>query len=199
MIAAIAMTQLIGGCSSPATAAATPALLSDERRSPSSSPRQFLQQQFKDGPSSACGTFSNTNNTNTKTSLTRGGGTTTMATTSTKTALLFATAPTTLPKGLSFRKICSHCGRSRADHGDSGFGNACPFRTCAKCGESHDDNAAVGGGSTVSSSSRMGVVCTRATDPQQRQYTALLTAWAEAATVKRALQKRHDKEGGRSS
>jgi hypothetical protein len=40
----------------------------------------------------------------------------------------------------------------------------------------------------------MGVFCTRASDPQQRQYTALLTAWAEAATVKRALQQRHEKK-----
>jgi len=39
-----------------------------------------------------------------------------------------------LPKSLSFRKICSKCGRTRAEHGELGFGNKCTFRTCGKCG-----------------------------------------------------------------
>lgn len=39
-----------------------------------------------------------------------------------------------LPKSLSFRKICSKCGRTRSEHGELGFGNKCTFGTCGKCG-----------------------------------------------------------------
>ena len=39
-----------------------------------------------------------------------------------------------LPKSLSFRKICSKCGRTRAEHGELGFGNKCTFGDCGKCG-----------------------------------------------------------------
>lgn len=39
----------------------------------------------------------------------------------------------TLPKELSFRKICSRCGRTRGAHGELGFGNRCPFNDCARC------------------------------------------------------------------
>lgn len=39
-----------------------------------------------------------------------------------------------LPKSLSFRKICSKCGRTRGEHGELGFGNKCTFGDCGKCG-----------------------------------------------------------------
>lgn len=39
-----------------------------------------------------------------------------------------------LPKSLSFRKICSKCGKSRGEHGDLGYGNKCVFQECGKCG-----------------------------------------------------------------
>lgn len=39
-----------------------------------------------------------------------------------------------LPKALSFRKICSKCGRTRGEHGELGFGNKCTFTDCGKCG-----------------------------------------------------------------
>ena len=39
-----------------------------------------------------------------------------------------------LPKALSFRKICSRCGRTRSEHGEMGFGNSCSFETCGRCG-----------------------------------------------------------------
>ena len=39
-----------------------------------------------------------------------------------------------LPKGLTFRKVCSNCGRQRAEHGEFGFGNKCALTTCGKCG-----------------------------------------------------------------
>jgi hypothetical protein len=43
-----------------------------------------------------------------------------------------------LPNSLSFRKICSKCGKTRAEHGDCGFGNKCQFDTCGKCGAAAD-------------------------------------------------------------
>jgi len=47
--------------------------------------------------------------------------------------------PTTnLPKSLSFRKICSSCGRSRGEHGELGFGNKCVYQDCGRCGASID-------------------------------------------------------------
>jgi hypothetical protein len=39
-----------------------------------------------------------------------------------------------LPKGLSFRKICSTCGKTRGEHGELGFGNKCVFQECGRCG-----------------------------------------------------------------
>ena len=41
-----------------------------------------------------------------------------------------------LPKSLSFRKICSRCGRTRSEHGEMGFGNSCSFENCGCCGAS---------------------------------------------------------------
>ncbi|KAL7571241.1 hypothetical protein ACA910_008899 [Epithemia clementina (nom. ined.)] len=38
-----------------------------------------------------------------------------------------------LPKSLSFRKICSKCGKTRSEHGELGFGNKCVFQECGKC------------------------------------------------------------------
>jgi hypothetical protein len=40
---------------------------------------------------------------------------------------------TGLPKSLSFRKICSRCGKTRGEHGDLGFGNKCVFQECGRC------------------------------------------------------------------
>lgn len=39
-----------------------------------------------------------------------------------------------LPKSLSFRKICSKCGKTRGEHGELGFGNKCVYQDCGKCG-----------------------------------------------------------------
>ena len=44
--------------------------------------------------------------------------------------------PLGLPKALSFRKICSRCGKTRGEHGEFGFGNKCEFDDCGKCGAS---------------------------------------------------------------
>ena len=43
-----------------------------------------------------------------------------------------------LPPGVSFRKICSHCGRQRAEHADFGFGSKCRMNTCGRCGADED-------------------------------------------------------------
>lgn len=48
-----------------------------------------------------------------------------------------------LPINLTFRKICSRCGRQRAEHGEFGFGNKCCFSTCGRCGSDsklHEEN-----------------------------------------------------------
>jgi hypothetical protein len=52
-----------------------------------------------------------------------------------------ATSPSTssttgggLPKSLSFRKICSKCGKTRGEHGELGFGHRCVYQDCGKCG-----------------------------------------------------------------
>jgi hypothetical protein len=61
-----------------------------------------------------------------------------------------------LPKSLSFRKICSKCGRTRAEHGELGFGNKCTFTDCGKCGallKLHDLHK-----------TKMGILCTLAVD-----------------------------------
>ena len=41
---------------------------------------------------------------------------------------------TGLPKALSFRKICSKCGKTRGEHGELGFGNKCVYQDCGRCG-----------------------------------------------------------------
>lgn len=42
--------------------------------------------------------------------------------------------PPTLPKSLSYRKICSKCGKTRSEHGELGFGNKCVYQDCGRCG-----------------------------------------------------------------
>jgi len=56
-----------------------------------------------------------------------------------------------LPKALSFRKICSHCGKTRGEHGELGFGHKCQYRDCGKCGADQRWH--------VSAGQPMGVAC----------------------------------------
>lgn len=42
-----------------------------------------------------------------------------------------------LPRSLSFRKVCSRCGKMRGEHGELGFGNKCIFQECGKCGANY--------------------------------------------------------------
>ena len=39
-----------------------------------------------------------------------------------------------LPNPLSYRKICSSCGKTRSEHSELGFGNKCVFLDCGRCG-----------------------------------------------------------------
>ena len=52
---------------------------------------------------------------------------------------------------MSFRKICSKCGKTRAEHGELGFGNKCVFQECGKCGAGMEAHHQVG--------SPMGILC----------------------------------------
>jgi hypothetical protein len=45
---------------------------------------------------------------------------------------------TGLPKSLSYRKICSRCGKMRSEHRALGFGNKCVLVECGKCGATSD-------------------------------------------------------------
>jgi hypothetical protein len=56
-----------------------------------------------------------------------------------------------LPKVLSFRKICSKCGKIRGEHGELGFGNKCVFQECGKCGAGIEAH--------LKAKSSMGILC----------------------------------------
>ncbi|KAL3782534.1 hypothetical protein HJC23_005208 [Cyclotella cryptica] len=91
-----------------------------------------------------------------------------------------------LPKGLTFRKVCSSCGRQRAEHGEFGFGNKCPLTTCGKCGAD-----------TQCHQSRrvpMGVTCTLtesdgALTGYSKKYDAMLADLAARAEIRAEMGK----------
>jgi hypothetical protein len=56
-----------------------------------------------------------------------------------------------LPKSLSFRKVCSKCGKVRGEHGELGFGNKCVFEECGKCGAGQDAH--------TKANKTMGILC----------------------------------------
>ena len=91
------------------------------------------------------------------------------------------TKATTLPKGLTFRKVCSGCGRQRAEHGEFGFGNKCPLTTCGKCGA----DAACHQSKNIP----MGVMCTLtesdgAIAGHSKRYEAMLADLAARAEIR---------------
>jgi len=61
-----------------------------------------------------------------------------------------------LPAHLSYRKICSSCGRTRVQHGDMGFGTKCNFTSCGRCHASVDAHAKAG--------KPMGFLCSLSTE-----------------------------------
>jgi hypothetical protein len=72
---------------------------------------------------------------------------------------------TGLPKSLSFRKVCSKCGKTRSEHGEStGFGNKCTFQVCGKCCAALSLHVAAG--------SPMGVHCRLAVEQGARPGSA---------------------------
>jgi hypothetical protein len=91
-----------------------------------------------------------------------------------------------LPKPLSYRKICSKCGKTRSEHAEStGFGNKCNFRDCGKCGASLDLHVAAG--------CPMGVHCILAVEQGARPgsadaYRRKLRELAARADLQRELR-----------
>jgi hypothetical protein len=93
---------------------------------------------------------------------------------------------TGLPKALSFRKICSRCGKTRGEHGDLGFGNKCVFQDCGRCGAGLHMHEAAG--------QPMGVLCQLteaegATAGASASYERKLRDLAARANLQRELQR----------
>lgn len=91
-----------------------------------------------------------------------------------------------LPKGLTFRKVCSHCGRQRAEHGEFGFGNKCPFTDCGRCGASAQCHQ------HASKKTVMGVMCTLteaegAIPGASEKYDLMLADLAARAEIRAGL------------
>lgn len=93
---------------------------------------------------------------------------------------------TGLPKSLSFRKICSRCGKTRGEHGDLGFGNKCVFQDCGRCGAGEHIHKKMG--------QPMGVLCqlTEAQGAMQgasKVYDRKIRELAARADLQRELQR----------
>jgi hypothetical protein len=102
------------------------------------------------------------------------------------TALATAQMKNRLPKGLTYRKVCSHCGRQRAEHGEFGFGNKCPFTTCGRCGADQEQHRKDCG------TCIMGVYCTLTEEEGAKRgasekYDAVLADLAARAEVRACM------------
>ena len=100
-----------------------------------------------------------------------------------------------LPKGLTFRKVCSVCGRQRAEHGEFGFGNKCPFKNCGRCGASSSCHTA--------KRTPMGVMCTLtesdgAHSGASRKYDLILADLAARAEIRAEIGKNETGDRRRS-
>jgi hypothetical protein len=92
-----------------------------------------------------------------------------------------------LPKSLSFRKICSKCGKTRGEHGELGFGNKCVYQECGKCGAGQHMHERAG--------QPMGVLCCLtvedgATAGAGAAYERKIRELAARADLQRELQRR---------
>lgn len=90
-----------------------------------------------------------------------------------------------LPKALSYRKICSKCGKTRGEHGELGFGNKCVYQDCGRCG--------AGVQMHVKANMPMGFLCTLtvkegATPGAAEQYQSKINDLAMAAELKKKLK-----------
>lgn len=94
-----------------------------------------------------------------------------------------------LPKSLSFRSICSKCGRSRKDHGERWFGGQCKFNSCGKCGLSSEDHIRLGVKTgwycslTESNGAKTSVI---------QNYMKCIDTLAMTAEYKKSIQHRRD-------
>ncbi|KAL3762194.1 hypothetical protein ACHAW5_002782 [Stephanodiscus triporus] len=101
-------------------------------------------------------------------------------------ALVAAHLKNKLPKGLTYRKVCSHCGRQRAEHGEFGFGNKCPFTTCGRCSAEEELHRRDDG------TCCMGVMCTLTVEEGAKRgandkYEAMLADLAARAEVRAGM------------
>lgn len=90
-----------------------------------------------------------------------------------------------LPKALSFRKICSKCGKTRGEHGELGFGHKCVYQDCGRCG--------AGVQMHVKSGVPMGILCTLAVEDgaipgHAEMYTRKIRDLAVRAQIQRGLK-----------
>jgi hypothetical protein len=94
-----------------------------------------------------------------------------------------------LPKALSFRKICSKCGKTRGEHGELGFGNKCVYQECGKCGAGQHMHERAG--------QPMGVLCCLTTEDGATPlasaiYERKIRELAARADLQRELQRRKE-------
>jgi len=100
-----------------------------------------------------------------------------------------------LPKSLSFRKICSKCGKTRGEHGELGFGNKCVYQECGKCGAGVHMHLKAG--------VPMGILCTLtvedgATPGSSATYERKIRELASRAELQKELQKRKQEAAQRA-
>ena len=97
-----------------------------------------------------------------------------------------------LPPPLTYRKICSRCGKTRSEHGELGFGNKCVFQDCGRCGAGIQIH--------LKANKLMGFLCTvsieeGATPGMAEQYDRNICSLANMAKLKRDASKhRKDSE-----
>ncbi len=96
-----------------------------------------------------------------------------------------------LPKSLSFRKICSKCGKTRAEHGELGFGNKCVYQDCGKCGAGVQMHR--------KGHCPMGILCTLSVEDgaipgAAELYERKIRDLAARAELQRALSQRKDQQ-----
>ena len=94
-----------------------------------------------------------------------------------------------LPRSLSFRKICSKCGKTRGEHGELGFGNKCVFQECGRCGAGQETH--------VNHGHSMGILCQLtvrqgATPGAAQSYDRKIRELAARADMQKALRRRKE-------
>jgi len=106
------------------------------------------------------------------------------STNNTRSSKLSSNGVNSLPKSLSYRKICSTCGKTRGEHGELGFGNKCVYQDCGRCG--------AGIHMHVKANVPMGFNCTLcvaqgATPGASEAYERKIQALAERADIQKEL------------